>query len=241
MAKFVLVPGAWLGSWAWKKLVPLMIKEGHEAFPVTLTGMGERVHLARKEFGMEIAIQDVINIMKYEDLEEVVLVGHSFAGKVISAVYDRIPERIRMLIYLDAIVPMKIREPQGGRESMHAEELNQMTSLANERGEGWKIPLDEEGYRTFCFDIKGPDREWFDSKITPWPANLAFEPITLSKSYDSAKKAYIFCIRQGEKFNEEDLKYIHSLDGQHRIIETDHYPMINKPDQLMAALNELIL
>ncbi|MEM0156412.1 MAG: alpha/beta fold hydrolase [Thermoplasmataceae archaeon] len=240
MATFVLVPGAWLGSWVWKKITPLMVKDGHKVFPVTLTGMGERVHLARKEYGIDIAIQDVVNTLEYEELRDVILVGHSFAGKVISAVYDRAPDRISMLIYLDASIPKKTRKPQGGKESMQADELNLMTKLANEQGEGWKIPLDEE-FRSICFDIKGPDREWFDSKITPWPAKLAFDSITLSEKYDSVKKAYIFCIRPGEKFSEEDMKYIDSLDGQHRIIETDHYPMINKPDQLMKALEELIL
>ena len=65
-ATFVLVPGAWLGAWAWRRVVPLLVQEGHEAHAVTLTGMGERVHLASREVGIETAIQDVLNVMKYE-------------------------------------------------------------------------------------------------------------------------------------------------------------------------------
>lgn len=110
---FVLVPGAWLGGWAWKKVVPLLEEKGHEARTVTLTGMGERVHLASKEVGMETAVQDVLNVINYNDLDDFVLVGHSFAGKVAAAVADREPKKVRRVLYLDAFRPQKIRTPQG--------------------------------------------------------------------------------------------------------------------------------
>ncbi|MDA4119675.1 MAG: alpha/beta hydrolase, partial [Thaumarchaeota archaeon] len=95
MTGFVLVPGAWLGAWAWKRVVPLLEKEGHAAYPVTLTGMGERVHLASKDVGMETAIRDVLNVIEYNDIDDFVLVGHSFAGKVTAAVADRASEKVR--------------------------------------------------------------------------------------------------------------------------------------------------
>ena len=88
------MPGAWLGGWAWKKVVPLLTNKGHEAYPVTLTGTGERVHLASKDIGIETAIQDVVNLIKYNDLHDLVLVGHSFAGKIVAAVGDRVPEGV---------------------------------------------------------------------------------------------------------------------------------------------------
>jgi pimeloyl-ACP methyl ester carboxylesterase len=113
MTAFVLVPGAWLGGWAWEKVVPLLEKKDHSAYPVTLTGEGERVHLATKDVGIETAIQDVLNVIKYKDLGNSVLVGHSFAGKVVAAVADREPKKVRMLIYLDAFRPEKVRSPQG--------------------------------------------------------------------------------------------------------------------------------
>ena len=91
-----------MGAWAWKMVIPSLEKRGHAAFPVTLTGMGDRVHLATKDVGMEMAIQDVLNVVKYNDLDDFVLVGHSFAGKVAAAVADRAHEKVRKLIYLDA-------------------------------------------------------------------------------------------------------------------------------------------
>ena len=113
MTTFVLVPGAWLGGWVWKKVVPLLEEKGHKIHAVTLTGMGERVHLASKEIGIETAIEDVLNIIKYNDLDDFVLVGHSFAGKVVAAVADRVPEKAKMVLYLDAFRPEKVRTPQG--------------------------------------------------------------------------------------------------------------------------------
>ena len=83
LTTFVLVPGAWLGGWVWKKVTPLLEQKEHQAHAVTLTGMGERVHLVSKDVGIETAIQDVLNVINYNDLDDFVLVGHSFAGKVV--------------------------------------------------------------------------------------------------------------------------------------------------------------
>ena len=82
----VLVPGAWLGAWVWKKLIPPLEKQGYNVYPITLSGMGERKHLSSEKIGMETAVQDVMNVIEYNDLEDIILVGHSFAGKVVSVV-----------------------------------------------------------------------------------------------------------------------------------------------------------
>ncbi len=107
MSTYVLVPGAWLGGWVWKRITPMLEQKGHKAYPVTLTGMGERVHLASRDVGIETAIQDIPNVIKYNDLDDFVLVGHSFAGKLVAAVADRVPEKVKMILYLDAFRPDK--------------------------------------------------------------------------------------------------------------------------------------
>ncbi|EQD74189.1 esterase [mine drainage metagenome] len=239
MATYVLVPGAWLGSWAWKKILPELKKRGHEVYPITLTGMGEKVHLARKEYGIDVAVKDVINAIEYEDLNDIILLGHSFSGKVISAVADRIPERIRMLFYLDAMVPARRRTPQGGRDDMPESELKELMEESRKNGDGWKIPMSGDTIKNIAFDIKGKDMQWFKSKLTPWPLNLALEPINVSETVDRMRKAYIFCLREGVKFSPEDKKYIDSLEGEHRIIKSGHYPMITKPLETVTALLEL--
>jgi pimeloyl-ACP methyl ester carboxylesterase len=233
MTTFVLVPGAWLGAWSWKRVVPQLEEEGHSAYPVTLTGMGERVHLASPGVGIETAIQDVLNVIKYNDLEDLVLVGHSFAGKVVAAVADRAPEKVGLLLYVDALRPEKTRAPQAGFDP---------TKEFGPVPQGFLgVPLTERTVETIGKDVKGADREWMLSKATPWPLRLATDPITLSARFDSVKSAYIFCTLSGDPVDEIVAGKWGKLEGQHKLIETGHWPMITKPEELaedMAALTQ---
>ena len=97
----VLVPGACLGGWAWREVAATLRALGHEVYAVTLTGLGERVHLASRDVDLETHIADVVNLLDYEDLSDAVLVGHSYAGVVITGVADQRPERLRAVVYLD--------------------------------------------------------------------------------------------------------------------------------------------
>ena len=103
---FVIVHGAWGGGWAFKKVDSLMTAHGALVYRASLTGQGERVHLATPEVGLTTHINDVVNMIVFENLKDIVLVGHSYGGMVITGVADRIPERIRKLIYLDALLPV---------------------------------------------------------------------------------------------------------------------------------------
>src|SRR3712207_6135632 len=98
MATYVLVGGAWLGGWCWQRVARRLRDKGHDAYPLTLTGLGERVHLASPRVDLETHITDVVNLMEFEDLHNVVLLGHSYAGLVVTpGAADRIPERISEL------------------------------------------------------------------------------------------------------------------------------------------------
>src|SRR5918996_3185681 len=101
MSVYVLVGGGWLGGWCWQEVARRLREEGHDVYPVTLTGLGERVHLASPQVDLETHIADVVNLIEYEDLHDVVLLGHSYAGLVVTGAADRIPERISQLVYLD--------------------------------------------------------------------------------------------------------------------------------------------
>ncbi len=225
MTTFVLVSGAWLGGWAWKRVVPLLRKKGNDIRVVPLTGMGERVHLASKDLGLEAAIQDVVNEIAYNDLRDLVLVGHSFAGKVAAAAADRVPDRIRLVLYLDAFRPAKVRTPQGGFDPSEF------------RPEGWKVPwtvpFTEKTVDAIGSDVRGADRAWMLDKATPWPARYASDPITLSEKFDSLKSAYILCTKSGDDV-EAILK--EGLDGPDRVIDSGHWPMVTKPRELAEAM-----
>src|SRR5690242_5116821 len=102
MATFVLVPGAWLGGWAWRDVAAKLRAAGHDVFSVTLTALGERCHIGGPETNLDTHIQDVLNVLEFEDLEEAILVGHSYAGMVITGAADRAPRRrLAQLVYLD--------------------------------------------------------------------------------------------------------------------------------------------
>ena len=226
--EFVLVPGAWLGSWALKKVVTLLVQKGHPAYPMTLTGMGERVHLASDKLGIETAIQDVLNTIKYNDLDDFVLVGHSFAGKVVAAVADRIPESVKMFLYLDALRPDKVRTPQAA--------FNPSGEFGPPAPGTHGIPLTEEIIERIGKDVKGRDRQWMLSKATPWPLKYATEPITLSEKFDSIRSAYIFCTLSGDPVDEIIEGKWGKLDGPYKLIETGHWPMITKPEELVKDM-----
>src|SRR6267378_1671380 len=227
---FVLVPGAWIGAWAWRRVVPLLERGGNAAYPLTLTGMGDRVHLASPQIGVETAIQDVINAIVYEGLEDVVLVGHSFAGKVVAAVADRMPERIGTLLFVDAARPAKVREPQGNMADDYT------MKEVKRRGDGWRFLITDTITDSIGSDMLGKDRDWFLSKTTPWPLKMIQDPVTLSEKYDGVRRAYIFCTRGGDNV-EEILK--EKLDGPHLVLESGHWPMITKPAELARAMLEL--
>ncbi len=118
-------------------------------YPLTLTGMGDRVHLATPQVGIETAMQDVMNAIVYEGLEDVVLVGHSFASKVVAGVADRMPERIGTPLFLDAFRPARVLTAQG---DFSAESWPLLP-------DGWIIPLTEDLLGNFGRDVQGADRE----------------------------------------------------------------------------------
>jgi pimeloyl-ACP methyl ester carboxylesterase len=101
----VIVHGAWGGSWAFRRVEVLLREKGFNVYRPQLTGLGERVHLSKPDIGLSMHIDDVVNTILYEDLHDIVLVGHSYGGMVITGVADRVPDRIRRLVYLDAFVP----------------------------------------------------------------------------------------------------------------------------------------
>ncbi len=231
MTNFVLVPGAWLGAWAWKEVGPRLERAGHAAFPVTLTGMGERAHLLTKDVGMETAIQDVLGVIRYNELDDLVLVGHSFAGKVAAAVADRAHERVRKVLYLDAFRPERVREAQAGFDPSREFGPLPPGSLG--------LPLTEEIVGRIGPDVKGDPLRRMMALATPWPVKLAADPITLSADYDRLTEAYVFCSLSGDPVDEIIAGKWGPLVGPHKVIETGHWPMITKPEELARDLIEL--
>ena len=187
MATFVIVHGAWGGGWAWRRTVaPLLREAGHEVFTPTLTGLGERVHLARPETDLDTHIQDVVNLLVWEDLREVVLVGHSYGGMVITGVADRAGERLQHLIYLDALVPadgQSLADLVGGGAQVRQEAEARLT------GDGWRLtpgPVSP--------DLSPEMRAWVEPRRAAQPIRTFTQPIALTGGQGKAlPRVYVLC------------------------------------------------
>ena len=137
MATFLIAHGAWSAAWGWKKMRPLLQARGHALYTPTYTGLGERAHLASREVGLETHIADVLGTLEFEDLRDVVLVGHSYGGMVATGVADRARARLRRLVYLDAFVP---RDGQSLLDLLPADVRERMREAARTAGDGWRVP-----------------------------------------------------------------------------------------------------
>jgi len=167
MATFVLVHGSWAGGWAWWKVAPLLRAAGHQVHTPTLTGLGERSHLLTRDTGLHLHIEDIVQVLRFEGLHDVVLVGHSYGGMVITGVAEAIPQRLRRLVYVDAFVP---------RHGQSAFDLwpELADRLRARLEDGWLIPPASAE----VFGITDPAyRAWFDERGVPMPLLTCEQPL----------------------------------------------------------------
>lgn len=228
MTTFVLVHGAWHGGWCWRRVRDQLEALGHTVYTPTLTGLGERAHLAAREVGLETHIQDVIGVLAAEDLNGVILVGHSYSGLVITAVADRAAERIVRVVYLDAVVPrdgecLYDRAPPAIKEYFETQ--------ANTAGDGWLVPA------TAAAQLLGLTREedvrWVMPRLTPHPIRTFRDPARLRASA-AVPRTYINCI--GDKpLGQPRTVQAQGIDDYHEI-QTGHDAMVTKPHEVAALL-----
>jgi pimeloyl-ACP methyl ester carboxylesterase len=138
MSVYVIVHGGFMGGWAYRSVANFLRAAGHEVFTPTLTGFGERAHLASPEIDLNTHIQDVVGVLECEDLQKVILVGHSYGGIVITGVAERVPERLSRLVYVDTMIP---KNGQGWLDLLGPVVKQQMLDVAKQKGDGWRIPL----------------------------------------------------------------------------------------------------
>jgi len=173
LATYVLVHGAWHGSWCWKRVRKSLQAQGHDVFTPTLTGLGERSHLISPDIDLETHILDVVNLIRWEELTDVVLCGHSYGGFVISGAADRIPETIRTLVYLDAFIP---EDGENLLQHIPAEQRDQLLEGAKSIGDGWKVPpIPAE-----VFNLNAKDCDWVNRQCTLQPIATFQQKIRLT-------------------------------------------------------------
>ena len=197
MATFVLVHGGWHGGWCWRKVTPLLRAAGHEAYAPTLTGLGERVHLASPAVGLDTWVQDVVNVLEYEDLRGVVLVGHSFGGLVIAGVADQVPERLAHLVYLDADPGVDAADGRAFIDGMAPAGRAAMEERMRTHGEGWRVPIDAERALDGWGIVDPAERRWMAQRLVPHPWKTGTDPLRLPSGRGQAlPRTFILCTRR---------------------------------------------
>ena len=232
MATYVLVHGGWHGGWCWQRVMPLLRAAGHEAHAPTLTGLGERSHLLTREIGLDTHVQDIVNVLVYEDLYDVVLVGHSYAGMVVAGVAERTPERLARLVYLDAFVPW---EGQSVLDLMGSQ-ASTVRERSVREGDGWGVPpLPLELFGVTDAD----DLAWAGARIGMQPIATFEQPIPQSSPLAAAlPRTYIHCTAWDGFTPDADRARTEPGWGVHELA-TGHDAMLTAPDDLASLLLNL--
>lgn len=223
----VFVHGAWAGGWHYTKVEPLLEEAGFEVFRPTMTGLGERFHLARQDVGLSTHIEDIVNVLEFEDLEDVVLVGHSYGGMVISGVANRVPDRIRKLIYMDALVP------EDGESVMDlvGDGIDSMAEAGGGGAEPWQlVPLWVKPGKLPPVDV-------------PQSLRTFSEPIVLDNP-DAANTpaVFILTIEAGKDSDSFDFFADRARERQWDVVtmEGGHNPQWFQPEALVAVLLSVV-
>jgi pimeloyl-ACP methyl ester carboxylesterase len=230
---FLVCHGAWSGGWSWKKMVPLMQAAGHRLIVPTYTGLGERAHLANVSIDLETHIQDILSVIKYEDLHDIVLLGHSYGGMVATGVADRVPDRINQVIYLDAFVP---DNGQCLLDFLSEFERQRMRELTKS-GDSWRVPPNPSAPDTPPEDI-----DWLTERRMPMPLKCFQMGVKLQNGATKLPRSYIYArrITPADTFGQFAAR-VKSVPGwRYFEIDASHAPNITAPDSLMKLLQDIV-
>ncbi|MCH2202013.1 MAG: alpha/beta fold hydrolase [Fuerstiella sp.] len=236
MSTYLLVHGAWHGGWCWKRVSSLLRAAGHDVFTPTLSGLGERQHLMTRDIGLETHIQDVLGVLEFEDLRQVILVGHSYAGMVIAGVAERAADRIARMVYLDAFVP----EDGKSLADYQPPEIWQMFEEKTEtEGDGFRLPC---LFPIEAFGVTGEDDlAWVRPRLTPHPLKTKSDTVQLGNPETShIAHSYIYCSDPAVGvFDQFASRVQHDASWTYSELATGHDAMITAPDRLTKLLLEL--
>jgi pimeloyl-ACP methyl ester carboxylesterase len=233
MSTFVLVHGAWHGSWCWKRVRRALQAQGHEVFTPTLTGLADRSHLLSRAVDLETHIQDVVNLIRWEELTDVVLCGHSYGGCVVGGVADRVPEHVRALVYLDAFV---LEDGENQMQHLSDAYARQFLEGAKNLGEGWKVPP----VPAAVFDVNPADRDWVDRQCTMQPIATMQQRLRLTGGRETIENVTFILATgytQGSPFPPFYDK-ARAKGWTTRSVPCGHDVMLDLPEELTALLLE---
>lgn len=223
MATFVVAHGAWAGSWAWMRVAERLVSKGHHAFVPTLSGLGERSHLAGSAINLTTHVDDVVNEIRWKNLDRVVLVGHSYGGFVITGVAEKIAERIASIVYVDAFIPS-----DGQAFADFAPEWNLPPDAL--------IPAPPAVVGDYRNDA---DRIWVNEKATPQPAGTFTERARVTGVYKTVpKKTFVQATGWDSPFKEAVAEFRADAGWRVHEVACGHDIAIEEPDELTRILEK---
>jgi pimeloyl-ACP methyl ester carboxylesterase len=239
---YVLIHPAWLGGWCWSKVVPLLLAEGHGVHAPTLTGLGERVHLSNRDISLATHVEDVVNVLEFENLQRVILVGTSSGGMVITGVADRVPDRLARVVYVDAFVP---EHNQSLVDLLPADRRRAMEELVKAEGQGWLLPrFATPSWKTIVREMWGvtsdDDVSWMLARLRPTPFRHFSDSVRRhNPAAAKVDRVYIRCqqFQPGSHvFDRHAAMARQTLGWRSLDLETPHLPYITHPAELARVL-----
>ncbi len=240
MANFVLVHGAWHGAWCWQRVTALLQADGHRVHAVTLTGLSDRSHLLSPAINLETHIADVANLIEAEELHSVVLAVHSYAGMIGTAVADRLGERLRHLVYVDAVIP----KPGESWSSTQSSATQQQRLEAAHASSSFSFPAPDPD----VFGLSGDDRAWVKRRQTRHPGNTYQAALDFDIARVAAvARTFVNCTEpalatiEPSRLRARDVRFWGGAWlPNSKIIElkTGHDPMISEPALLANILQD---
>lgn len=232
MATFVLVHGAWHGSWCWRRVRKALQARGHAVFTPTLTGVGERSHLLSPQVNLDTHIDDVVNLIRWEELSDVTLCGHSYGGAVIGGVADRIADKLRSLIYLDAFI---LENGQSLYDALPPEQRDAQLDLVRNVGDGWKVPpIPAE-----AFNVNAADREWVNRQCTWQPVGCFQQAAHYAHTLSVKNVAYILASGWTGSPFPPFYERAKAKGWATLAIDCGHDVMLDKPEELTHTLERI--
>jgi pimeloyl-ACP methyl ester carboxylesterase len=228
----VLVHGTWHGGWCWRRVADALERKGHKVYAPSLTGLGDRAHLLTKDVNLTTHVSDVVDLVKWEDLKDIVLVGHSSAGFVITEAAEHIGASVASIVYLDAFVP----EPGDNLISLANPGPRKALEDAVARGDLVAKPVPAA-----AFKVNEKDRAWVDAKCTPHPLAAVVEKTTASGAREKiARKSYIRATLFESPVFDRTLAKMKTTSGWKTYeVPSGHDVMIDMPERLVEILLEV--
>jgi len=232
---FVLAHGSWHGGWCWRRIADQLREQGHRVFTPSYAGMGDRAHLLNKNITIDTFVQDIVEVLVTEELSDVVLVGHSFGGVPITGVADRLPEKIRSLVYLDSVV---LESGRSAFSDFPREVVAERIEAANKANGGLAVPVPNVLPPSWGFSEGTPDYDWVMRRLTPMPLGACTSALELQAPIGNGlPKTYVHCTTPEHHVLEGSRRLVRSLPGWNWIdFSGPHDCMITHPQEIAKLL-----